>query len=94
MSFIGIGGIDCEECGSFRTKVTNSRPIIGGVRRRRKCVSCGHTFTTHEYNESEVPESEGLFRIAERLERKTRSIRDLCDQLDKVANEIKRKVSH
>lgn len=40
----------CIKCFSHNTKVVNSRPSRKEPRiwRRRNCVACGHTFTTHE----------------------------------------------
>ena len=40
--------MDCPVCGKNQTKVVDSRPINGSVRRRRKCLICGHRFTTFE----------------------------------------------
>lgn len=45
----------CTVCGSTSTMVIDSRPneLGDAVRRRRKCASCGHRFSTYEVN-SEV----------------------------------------
>jgi transcriptional regulator NrdR family protein len=40
-------GMKCEKCGSD-TKVRESRPREGTIRRRRRCVKCSHKFTTEE----------------------------------------------
>jgi transcriptional repressor NrdR len=38
----------CPYCGFDDSKVTDSRAIEGGIRRRRECLSCGQRFTTVE----------------------------------------------
>ncbi len=38
----------CPYCESGQSKVTDSRDIELGIRRRRECLSCGRRFTTHE----------------------------------------------
>ena len=40
----------CPSCGSFDSKVTDSRPVEdgGSIRRRRECLQCGRRFTTYE----------------------------------------------
>jgi transcriptional repressor NrdR len=38
----------CPYCGYADCKVTDSRDVDDGVRRRRQCLSCGSRFTTHE----------------------------------------------
>lgn len=40
----------CPICGKDHDKVVDSRSAQGGtiVRRRRKCLECGHKFTTYE----------------------------------------------
>ncbi len=40
----------CPSCGSFDSKVTDSRPVEDGssIRRRRECLQCGRRFTTYE----------------------------------------------
>ncbi len=40
----------CPICGKDHDKVTDSRSAQGGniIRRRRKCLECGHKFTTYE----------------------------------------------
>lgn len=40
-------GLNCTACG-HETVVIDSRPINGGVRRRRKCPTCNTRFTTRE----------------------------------------------
>lgn len=38
----------CPGCSSSNTAVTDSRPTVDGVRRRRKCLDCYQRFTTAE----------------------------------------------
>ena len=39
----------CPECGSTKTKVTDSRACSdGSIRRRRECLTCKGRFTTYE----------------------------------------------
>ena len=41
-------GFICPQCGSNAIGVTETRPTFRGIRRRRKCSSCGFCFTTIE----------------------------------------------
>ncbi len=45
----------CAKCGSDKTEVVDSRANVKGdaVRRRRRCISCHHRFSTYEID-SEV----------------------------------------
>lgn len=38
----------CNECGNDISKVIDSRPCQGSIRRRRKCEECGARWTTYE----------------------------------------------
>ena len=38
----------CPNCSSRSSKVIDSRPKLGGIRRRRECLSCCKRFTTTE----------------------------------------------
>jgi transcriptional repressor NrdR len=40
--------MNCPYCGHNDSKVTDSRDVDDGVRRRRQCLSCGARFTTYE----------------------------------------------
>jgi len=40
--------MNCPYCGHYDSKVTDSRDVNDGVRRRRECLSCGARFTTYE----------------------------------------------
>lgn len=39
--------MNCPQCQGD-SKVLESRPFVGGVRRRRECLSCKTRFLTHE----------------------------------------------
>lgn len=41
-------GIACPSCGSTDSSVTDSRPRVGLIYRRRKCDRCEHRFATKE----------------------------------------------
>ena len=44
-----VGTYKCEECGSSKMVVTDSRPVHPNeVRRRRKCLDCGYRMTYKE----------------------------------------------
>ncbi len=45
--------MECPFCGHGESRVVDSRPTVGGVRRRRECVGCGRRFTTMERVELE-----------------------------------------
>ena len=38
----------CPACNSTETRVTDTRHVATGQRRRRECESCGWRFTTYE----------------------------------------------
>lgn len=38
----------CPYCGYKDSKVTDSRGVAQGIRRRRQCLKCGSRFTTYE----------------------------------------------
>ena len=40
--------MDCPFCPSTRSKVTDKRDSVNGVRRRRECLKCKKRFTTYE----------------------------------------------
>ena len=41
-------GILCPNCNGAHHDVTDSRPAVGYLRRRRRCKTCRKNFTTHE----------------------------------------------
>lgn len=48
--------LTCDRCGGS-TKVIDSRGSRGGIRRRRKCISCGERFTSYEARGELVPQA-------------------------------------
>jgi transcriptional repressor NrdR len=40
--------VKCPYCGDEDSRVTDSRDVNDGVRRRRQCLRCGSRFTTYE----------------------------------------------
>lgn len=48
MSAVIDVGIRCPECRFGDNDVTDSRPAYYWIRRRRRCRSCGHRWTTAE----------------------------------------------
>ncbi len=40
--------MNCPFCGHQDSKVTDSRDVNDGIRRRRQCLNCGSRFTTYE----------------------------------------------
>ena len=40
--------MDCPYCGYQDSRVTDSREVNEGIRRRRQCLGCGARFTTYE----------------------------------------------
>ena len=47
MTKLHARGMVCPKCGSA-TRVFDSRPILGSVARRRRCLSCAESYTTFE----------------------------------------------
>ena len=45
--------LDCPKCGWPVNKVSDSRPVDKGIRRRRVCEECGHRWTTYEFTVKE-----------------------------------------
>jgi transcriptional repressor NrdR len=40
--------VQCPHCGYEDSRVTDSRGVDNGIRRRRECLQCGARFTTYE----------------------------------------------
>lgn len=48
------GGITCSVCGGMTSVIDSRRSKVGGaraIRRRRKCDTCPHRFSTYEIEE-------------------------------------------
>ena len=50
--------MNCVECGSTKTQVSNGRPIRGMMRRTRTCKECGHRFYTWEIADEDLSSRE------------------------------------
>jgi len=70
---IGICGPQCHH----ESEVRDSRPMIDGIRRRRRCTRCGHRFTTHEMLPPYEPDGKDSFRYA-----RANEVRDLLLAMD------------
>src|SRR5581483_4654603 len=93
--------MNCPFCGSSDSRVTDSRTLEGGVRRRRECLSCGRRFTTVEKVELAGVQ---VVKKDERREEFSREkvlagMRKACEKrpiplgaLEQAANEIEREV--
>lgn len=41
--------MQCPKCKHRESEVMDKRNTVTIIRRRRRCLSCKHRFTTHEY---------------------------------------------
>ena len=74
----------CQLCGKMvKGFVIDSRPIDGGngVRRRRKCESCGRRWTTYEFTAQMFNEHPAITEVIN--DAKT-FLKQALDKLDKV----------
>ena len=93
----------CPFCGSFESKVVDSRPTEDGerIRRRRECIGCGKRFTTFEVVETTpimVKKKDGSIQAFNRdkllngmiksCEKRPVSIRDLEKSVDRIEYKI------
>ena len=92
----------CPECGYEDSKVIDSRPTDGRIRRRRECLSCKCRFTTYEIVE-DIPlmvvkkdhsiEPFDRVKLAERIRRATVkrpvSYEHIENMVDEIENELK-----
>ncbi len=95
----------CPECGFDESKVIDSRPTDGKIRRRRECLSCKCRFTTYEIVEN-IPlmvvkrdhsiEPFDSQKLVERLRRaavkRPLSLSDIEGMVDEIENELKNKL--
>ena len=87
----------CPYCGYTDCKVTDSREVSDGIRRRRQCLSCSSRFTTYERLQ---PASLFVIKKDERREEFNRNklltgLRKACEKrplptgtVDKLADDI------
>lgn len=64
----------CNKCHS-ETVVINSRDEDGYVRRRRKCVSCGHRYSTVEFLKEDF----------DKVMKSVRTIREIADKMNTLS---------
>ncbi|MBP3855126.1 MAG: transcriptional repressor NrdR [Ruminiclostridium sp.] len=95
----------CPECGFEDSKVIDSRPTDGRIRRRRECLSCRCRFTTYEIVEN-IPlmvvkkdhsiEPFNSEKLAERIRRATIkrpvSYETIENMVDEIETELKNKL--
>ena len=96
----------CPECGYDDSKVIDSRPTDGRIRRRRECLSCKARFTTYEIVEN-IPlmvvkrdhsiEPFDPVKLAERIRRATIkrpvSYETIENMVDELKNNLQKEVS-
>lgn len=62
----------CPECGSYNTRVTDSRKnfkIVNVTYRRRVCEKCHRKFSTYELNAKEYDKLFKAYRLYETIKR-------------------------
>jgi hypothetical protein len=47
---LDVGAGICRQCGGD-SKVIDTNPTAGPIRRRRECIQCGWRWTTREYSD-------------------------------------------
>ncbi len=71
-------GLSCQKCGSRKSRVIDSRArsrasktYFDYIRRRRKCLDCGHRVTTYETTEriknNTYTENERILELVKKL---------------------------
>ena len=95
--------MNCPYCGHDDSKVTDSRDVNDGVRRRRQCLSCSARFTTYERLQ---PASLFVIKKDERREEFDRNkllsgIRKACEKrplptgaIEKLVDDIEAELYH
>ncbi len=95
--------MNCPFCDYHDSKVIDSRGVNDGIRRRRKCLSCGSRFTTYERLQ---PASLFVIKKDERREEFSRNklltgIHKACEKrplptgtVDKLADDIEAELYH
>jgi transcriptional repressor NrdR len=93
----------CPYCGYTDCKVTDSREVSDGIRRRRQCLKCSSRFTTYERLQ---PASLFVIKKDERREEFNRDklltgLRKACEKrplptgtVDKLADDIEAELYH
>ena len=93
----------CPHCGYSDSKVTDSREVEEGIRRRRECRSCGVRFTTYERLQSAalMVSKRDSRREEFNREKLTAGIRKACAKrpvdsrtIEKVVEDIEAELHH
>lgn len=63
-------GFSCPKCKCVENSVVDSRPRIGTIKRRRKCLTCGHKVTTIEVPVSIIGDADTKFAIGSMVQAK------------------------
>lgn len=84
----------CPHCGHSESKVTDSRSVDQGIRRRRECLQCGERFTTYERIDTSVLTVIKKDRRREPFDREKllRGIRKACEKRPLPAGTIEKLV--
>lgn len=73
--------MNCPKC-SGKSEVSDSRPKDGTVRRRRKCLKCGHKYTSYEVDVSTLllvrNQSKTVKHVLRELQKAARSAEKLA----------------
>jgi transcriptional regulator NrdR family protein len=79
----------CPYCESTKNRVTDTRKVPRGIRRRRTCKLCGRKWTTHERHTADVSEQETHARVMrirrllrEIMNTRVQRIHDLLREID------------
>ena len=84
--------MNCPNCGYDDSKVTDSRSIGDGIRRRRECLKCSSRFTTYERIQTTnifIVKKDGLREEFNR-EKLARGIRKACEKRPLPAGAIEK----
>lgn len=69
--------IKCSECGG-ESSVKGSRPVQNTVRRRRKCLSCGLSWTTFEIDRESILKLREAGRLFTALDQERKCMAELA----------------
>lgn len=82
--------IACPSCEARETKVTDSRGVEDAeyIHRRRKCLSCGFRFSTHETVTPQYSGEIDLGAVAEKIARAEKSLMWMASLLTEIKREL------
>lgn len=69
--------MDCPKCGSGNGYVMDSRRAGGTVKRRRRCLDCGHRYSTMEVDAEKLRELERTVAVLRLLQEKIEELREV-----------------